>query len=226
MKKQLFLVFLICVSCQNERLVELPEITQAEISEVLDVSPAYIFYDEREKDSVLFNRKNIIGTTNWLVNVDKRLSLRQALPHLQYLQNKRQKKGMHTNENARNYFTCHDLSKGTLGFLDFTETNFVTEDVPQTKTDESNLKLEIYHPKKIGVITANKPSQIIAVSELEDTLRKFVKTFSVEQELVLVFDKNLSFQDYITIKESVSVAIQNTPVKISNEFFLNMNLLN
>jgi len=51
------------------------EVENAEITEVLDVSPAYIFYDETQPDSTLFNRKNLIGTTNWLVNVDKRLTL-------------------------------------------------------------------------------------------------------------------------------------------------------
>ncbi len=60
-----------------------------EITEVIDVSPVYLFFDE-VTDSVEFNRRNMISSTNWLVNIDKRLTLKQVLPHLQYLQEKRQ----------------------------------------------------------------------------------------------------------------------------------------
>lgn len=69
------LIGLVVLSCNNERVLQLPEVENAEITEVLDISPAYIFYDETQPDSTLFNRKNLIGTTNWLVNVDKRLTL-------------------------------------------------------------------------------------------------------------------------------------------------------
>ena len=69
------LIGLVVLSCNNERVLQLPEVENAEITEVLDISPAYIFYDETQPDSNLFNRKNLIGTTNWLVNVDKRLTL-------------------------------------------------------------------------------------------------------------------------------------------------------
>ena len=88
MKKLIYLLLITAfLNCSNERVLQLPEIENAEVTEVLDVSPAYIFYDETQPDSTLFNRKNLIGTTNWLVNVDKRLTLRQAIPHIQYLQN-------------------------------------------------------------------------------------------------------------------------------------------
>ena len=102
MKKAFFylLFALFMVSCNNERVLQLPEIENAEITEVLDVSPAYIFYDETQSDSTLFNRKNLIGTTNWLVNVDKRLTLKQAIPHIKYLQDKKDNSS-HKNKNAK-----------------------------------------------------------------------------------------------------------------------------
>ena len=66
-------------------MVELPQINKTTISEIVDVSPAYIFNNMATPDSVEFNRKNLISTTNWLMNVDKRLTIKQVLPHLQYL---------------------------------------------------------------------------------------------------------------------------------------------
>ena len=128
MKRWFVLVIgLVVLSCNNERVIQLPEIENAEITEVIDVSPAYIFYDETQPDSTLFNRKNLIGTTNWLVNVDKRLTLEQAIPHIQYLQNKRKKASMHKNENAKNYFTCNDTSIKNLGFVEFTDIKYLNK---------------------------------------------------------------------------------------------------
>ncbi len=91
------LIVLLCLSCNTERVLQLPEIENAEVTEVLDVSPAYIFYDETQADSTLLNRKNIITTTNWLVNVDKRLTLRQAIPYIKLLQEKKRNAGLHKN---------------------------------------------------------------------------------------------------------------------------------
>ncbi len=88
-KLPILLLLLICSSCIKERLLYLPEIQNSKISEIADISHAYLFYDETEKDSVDLNRKNLIGTTNWLINVDKRLTLKQAIPKIIYLQNKK-----------------------------------------------------------------------------------------------------------------------------------------
>jgi len=224
--KQLFLlIFLLVMACDNKRLVELPEISKAEVSEVLDVSPAYVFYDESEKDSVLFNRKNIIGTTNWLVTIDKRLTLRQALPHIQYLQNKRRKKGMHTNEKARNYFTCHDLSKQTLGFLDFTNTYFHLDDMPNEAIEEPLWKLFVYTPDKIELMRPNKSTLQVTTEGMAATLLENLNN-SDEQQLFLIFNYNLSFQDYIRVKEVLLELINQRNLKISDEFFLNLKSLN
>ena len=69
-------------SCGNEKILQLPEINHSDITEILDVSHAYLFYDETKPDSIELNRKNLISTTNWLVNVDKRLTLDQAIPSI------------------------------------------------------------------------------------------------------------------------------------------------
>ncbi|WAC01778.1 hypothetical protein N7U66_18105 [Lacinutrix neustonica] len=84
-----YLLPMLCLfSCGNEKAVQLPEIQNAKITTVQDISPAYIFYDETKPDSVELNRKNLIISTNWLFNVDKRLTLRQAVPSIKKLQKK------------------------------------------------------------------------------------------------------------------------------------------
>ena len=108
-------------SCGNEKSVLLPEIENANITELLDVSPAYLFYDETQPDSLELNRKNLIISTNWLFNVDRRLTLEQAIPKIKFLQDKKRNAEMHKNENAKNYYTCNDTSIQNLGFIEFTD---------------------------------------------------------------------------------------------------------
>ena len=122
------LLFSLIVSCGEDKLVQLPEIKHADISKINDVSAAYLFYDESKADSVELNRKNLISTTNWLINVDKRLRLKQAVPKIIYLQEKKRNAEMHKNDNAKNYFTCNDTGIKNLGFIEFTDVVYHQED--------------------------------------------------------------------------------------------------
>ena len=101
--KHLFptLILLLLLSCGNEKVLQLPEINYSKITKLNDVSAAYLFYNETQKDSVELNRKNLISTTNWLINVDKRLTLKQVIPHIQFLQEKK-KNSSHKNEVSKN----------------------------------------------------------------------------------------------------------------------------
>ena len=220
MKKLIYLlVITIILSCNNERVLQLPEIENAEITEVLDVSPVYIFYDETQPDSTLFNRKNLIGTTNWLVNVDKRLTLKQAIPHIQYLQNKRKKESMHKNENAKNYFTCNDTSINNLGFLEFTNVDYKNVDIrndslnlqPLEPTSEFYRKGYVEHVYVTLSVVFDKDKTIEYKNRLltfSEYISEIPKTefpiVALGFSLHLYFDESLTFQDYIAIKSELS----------------------
>lgn len=222
------LITLLCLvsllSCQK-KVVELPEIQSSNITEVLDVSPIYLFYDE-EADAVEFNRKNMIGTTNWLVNIDKRLTLQQVLPHLQYLQEKRRGDGMHKNENARNYFTCNDTSIKNLGFIEFTDIEYHLQSPSEYYEDDSLLKPntifigthsleEIEIMPMFGEVEITKSNQHHLIKNVDS----FSKKTSGKKEIILFFSQNLSFQDYITIK-SLITQLDPSEISISNYEFI------
>ncbi|WP_178989599.1 hypothetical protein [Winogradskyella schleiferi] len=224
------LLILGCFSCNNERVLQLPEIENAEVTEVLDVSPAYIFYDETQPDSTLLNRKNLITTTNWLVNVDKRLTLRQAIPHIKFLQDKKRNAEMHKNEDAKNYFTCNDTSIGTLGFLEFTDVNYTFSNdemdfrVSEIIDDINLIKRDTILIEKLSK-TSHKGPDITQVFEVKfdlndiyfgatkikrELLSDYVN-FLIENNILtdffilkLYFNKSLLFQDYISLKSELS----------------------
>ena len=227
------LIILSLFSCNNERTLLLPEVKNAEVTEVLDVSPAYLFYDESQPDSTLLNRKNLIITTNWLVNVDKRLTLAQAIPHIKFLQDKKRNAEMHKNEDAKNYFTCNDTSIVSLGFLEFTDVfyefsepiddainlqNLVSEKLKSKATSTSDF-LEI--PLKIN----NKNKAKIQL-EIQSFIELLELSTSMSEEMVikgyslnLYFEENLSFQDYISIKRELS-KIKSDKIRIDNNEFI------
>ena len=211
--KQLFIIFFafcLFTSC-NERIVQLPETTNKDITEVLDVSPVYMFYDE-ETDSVEFNRRNVISSTNWLVNIDKRLTLKQILPHLQYLQEKRQEDGVHKNENSRNYFTCNNTDLKNLSFIEFTDVNYF-KSLNTKINNDSEIYIRVY---KNGIISPfhdmHKGYDSIA------SLNDYFETHS-EKKLVLTFDENLTIQGYINIKSQI-LTLDQLPIVISNDEFI------
>lgn len=215
----LFVIFLF--GCEGDRIVLLPEIENVKITELSDVSPAYVFYDETQSDSTVFNRKNLITATNWLVNIDKRLTLKQILPHLQYLQNKRKKAKSH-----KNYFTCNDMAIKNLGFLEFTDVNYKEENpdfITFSKNNPNDYTLvHCFENGKIELANSNIDFKTIisekeSISNSEDfkTLFKDIKY----RNLVLFFESEMTFQQYITIK-SYFTAFSTETFKFSENEFL------
>ena len=214
-------IALLFFSCGNEKVLQLPEIKNADITEVLDVSPAYIFYDETKQDSVELNRKNLIISTNWLVNVDKRLTLEQALPSIIKLQEKKRNATMHKNEKARNYYTCNDTSIKNLGFIDFTDVEYINENEEgisnkPIKEDNKIIDIMCFSLDKIKISIDNK-----TILSDYSQLKKLLQT-EINQEgsyIVLGFKKTLLFQDYISLK-SIIKTFETENTEISNNEFI------
>lgn len=213
-------------SCGKKKVIHLPEIQQAHISDIKDVSPAYIFYDETLPDSTELNRKNLISTTNWLVNVDKRLSLKQAIPHIVFLQNKKQNAG-HQKKGVKNYFTCNDVSKKNLGFIDFT--NVIYHEQPTSlqvsKTSKNQIKSRFnitFHSATNIEITGFIDGLILKKTDknnVVEDLSRLVNQEKKQSEIVLNFNANTTFQDYITYK-SVLQNLKTISI-VQDEFIFN-----
>lgn len=225
MKQLLTLFFTFCLlsSC-NKRVVQLPETANKDITEVIDMSPIYMFYDE-ENDSVEFNRRNMISSTNWLVNIDKRLTLKQILPHLQYLQEKRQGDSMHKNDKARNYFTCNNTELKNLSFIEFTDVMYHKELSGDYLTKVSNLN-DSLNVITIGFnanneITISNPNSksIVNKTNFKNLKASFKEIDFLPSIIYLNFYENLSFQEYISYK-SLFLELDLKQAKFSNQEFL------
>ncbi|WP_417557192.1 hypothetical protein [Mesoflavibacter zeaxanthinifaciens] len=207
------LITLFLWSCGNEKVIQLPEVQHAKITEILDVSPAYIFYNETQPDSVELNRKNLIISTNWLFNVDKRLTLEQAIPKIKFLQDKKRNAKMHKNEAAKNYYTCNDTSIKNLGFIDFTDVNYVEE-----INSENNNIITI---NSLNDIAIHHNDVKLSEVDIDDLIIQLENNFSNNEEntvLTLHLNKQLKFQDYITVKNKLQNLNFKTIVIDNNEY--------
>ncbi|WP_051209815.1 hypothetical protein [Gelidibacter mesophilus] len=224
MKYSRFLLLLLVFSCNHEKTILLPEVINSDITEVLDISPIYIFYDETKKDSLELNKNNIISTTNWLINVDRRLTLSQVIPEIILLQDKKRNAEIHKNVNSKNYYTCNDTSIKNLGFLDFTKVIYKTNYVlPNLSADyenprEKRIIIDFRSAEDIKLVTIFKDSVIkkTSLQSLKEDLAALPQDASYE--FFLNINDQLNFQDYITFKSALSKVKSNNVVINENEF--------
>ena len=213
-------------SCGNEKSVQLPKIGQSQITEIKDVSPAYLFYDETKPDSVELNRKNLISTTNWLVNADKRLTLKQVIPHIKFLQDKK-KNSSHKKEGVKNYFTCNDTVNKNLGFIEFTDVNYHLESSEEylsklSTLEDSNNSIAIGFDNNGDITIVSTVLKSVLLKTKKDSLVNNLKKCDTTNGIIfLSFHKNLKYQDYITYKSLISnIKFKETKLSI-HEFLFN-----
>ena len=216
MKRLLIALSLLVLLGCSEKSVLLPEIQNATITEITDVSPAYLFYDETKPDSLELNKNNLIISTNWLVNVDKRLTLKQVIPSIIKLQEKK-RNSSHKKESARNYYTCNDTSINNLGFLDFTD---VVYDLNGGEIEkESQYNVAFRDKDTIWVFSIEGLEYKTDLKNFEEQFLEIISKDEGSKVIKLSFNEKLSFQDYVAFKSKLShLNLENTT--INNEEYI------
>jgi len=190
MKYFTLIIAFLLFSCATKEDVLLPKSNTSIVKDVQDLSPIYIFFKTEGKDTIAdVNRKNSIISTNWIFNIDKRLPLKLVIPEVMKLQEKKRAEKAHKNEKAENYYSYADSVGKNLAFLPFTKVYYAME-----KPTNGDL-----------VITFKKGSNTVLVNseetKKEETLEHIARiAFFVKPKVYLLFDKNMSYQEYIENK--------------------------
>jgi len=122
------ILFFLFLSCGNKEDILLPKSNVTIVSDVNDHSPIYIFFRTKGKDTLAeVNRKNSIISTNWILNIDKRLPLRLVIPEVMKLQEKKRSEVAHKNDKAENYYSYADSIGKNMAFLPFTKVYYKME---------------------------------------------------------------------------------------------------
>ncbi|TRX22191.1 hypothetical protein [Flavobacterium franklandianum] len=190
MKYCSLIALLFLFSCGNKEDILLPKSDVTIVSDVVDHSPIYIFFRAKGKDTLAeVNRKNSIISTNWILNIDKRLPLRLVIPEVMKLQEKKRNEVAHKNELAENYYSYADSIGKNMGFLPFTKVYYT-----------------IGEPAGgYMIIRFKKRNDLVLVDGKEIQKKELVSyvysiTHVVQPRIFLVFDKNMSYEEYIQTK--------------------------
>ena len=184
------LIICLLFSCGKKEDVLLPKSNLSIVKDVQDHSPIYLFFKVDGKDTIAdLNRKSAIISTNWIFNIDKRLPLKLVMPQVIKMQDKKRNEKMHQNEESENYYSYADSVGKNLAFLPFTKVFYKMEKPAQGS-------FVVYFKKgKQQVFMGN---QEIKISEI---LKYFYSIkFEKVPDLVFLFDKDMSYEEYIQYK--------------------------
>ncbi len=203
----LVLILISFTACNFDEKIMLPQVATSEVIEMADHSPIYFFYRESDKDTLVeINKNNVISTTNWIFNIDKRLPLKTVVPELSTFFKKKRGASAHKNEESAMYFSYSDSVHQNLAFLPIANTAYAEKiyhsktyikQYPDFHTPYYNVSISFL---KNGLV--NVDGNLIKTTELQDFVADFI-LFSSESKPILLylnFDQDLTFDEYVKYK--------------------------
>jgi hypothetical protein len=178
-------LLLLLLSCAKKEAVLLPKSDVTMFSNVEDHSPIYIFFRANAKDTLVeVNRNNSIVSTNWILNIDKRLPLGVVVPEVIKLQEKKRNAVAHKNEAAQNYYSYADSIHKNMAFLLFTEVYY--------KLEKPKSGVVVYFDKN-NEITVNN------VAVKRNDLKRYLADFPIDysDKFLFCFSKHMNYGNYI-----------------------------
>ena len=210
MKYFVFIFLFILFSCANKENILLPKSNVTLVSNVIDHSPIYIFFRTKGKDTLAeVNRKNSIISTNWILNIDKRLPLRLVIPEVMKLQDKKRGEVVHKNELAENYYSYADSIGKNMAFLSFTKVYY--------RMEKPEFGAIVYFDKHNEISVNN---MFVKKDELHNYLMNFLPLDKPDR-FQFCFAKDLSYGNYIQDKIFIkSLKFPVLDVNLTNQEFL------
>lgn len=192
-----FFALLILTSCQKKP-VQLPLIDIPGVTEIQNHSSIWIFMVSQDGENIAeLNKNNKIINTDWIFNIDRRLTMHQIIPILIDMQKNKNKDSMHKKEGMKNYFSYADTASEKISLTSFPQTNFILGSKETLKMTEEpcNVYLEIWGKElKInGTITTINAVLSFLQNELVCPPEENSKIF-------LCYEDSTNYQDYLYMK--------------------------
>ena len=192
----------------SDKEVLLPVIAEGGIAQTENHSSIWIFYDPDGKDSkAVLNKNNKLINTNWIFNIDRRLSMTDVIPLLQNMQADRNKDSMHKKEGMINFFSYADSKNERISLVNYPEISFV----PLNAMASSN-KAEMDSTRCLIPVRVHEDHlQVNGKSYDKDEVGKALHDTKLCEEgkraiFRLMYDEELSFQSYLETKVFLAAA--------------------
>ena len=207
-KRPFLLVTLVFLLQCSDKEVMLPVVAEGGIAETQNHSSIWIFYDASGSESkAVLNKNNKLINTNWIFNIDRRLTMKDVIPLLQAMQADRNKDSMHKKEGMVNFFSYADSKNERISLVSFPDTDFVetTEnsgfDPIDKDTTLCHVPLRIFEDElRLGRVSG----PVDQIAEMSAAFKDCED--GKTQVITLVYDEELSFQAYLETKVFLAAA--------------------
>jgi len=202
--------FLLLANCDKKEVL-LPVIPVDGIDQIENHSSLWVFYKISGPDTLaVLNKNNKLINTNWIFNVDRRLRMKDVIPHLQAMQENRNKDSMHKKEGMKNFFSYADSKNNRLSLVDFPQLEFVPIPESMVKGPVASDSICV-----IDITILDEKFQVDDTSfpfdQVDQITEKLSACDSTRQGFVrLKYSANLTFQNYLAAR--AHLASENLPV--------------
>ncbi len=204
----LFSVFIYSCSKKN---IQLPLIESDGITKIYNHSSLWLFYEENGGDTLaILNKNNKIINTHWILNIDRRLTMKNVIPTLVELQALKIKPSMHKKEGTYLYYSFANTKSNNISLIEFKPTNFqiTSKQITDTIYNDQIIRVNLFKNK----ILINKSKtdwdqlkKLLGDYKRKDSLNNF--------KIFLNYDDNITYQKYLQMKmllSKINIAIDST----------------
>lgn len=190
MKKLLFLSVILMLTACNKKELHLPQVEISGTPMVQNFSELWVFYDA-ETGKAEVNKNNLIGTTHWLINIDKSLAMQEVVPVFELVRERRSRKTPHSQEGMADFLTYSDMKDKKVGLYDIADITFIRtskEDLSKWIEKDSCDYIIEFAPKEFWLDHKPFPVENWQMNLLDSL---------PEGQLQLHFSTDLTYQEYM-----------------------------
>jgi hypothetical protein len=172
--------------------VELPQIPADGLTRITNHSQIWVFLDyDRQNIKAEVNKNNIISSTHWIINMDKKLPMHEIVPVLETIKNKRGNKSIHYVEGMKTYLSYSNTKSKNISLYEIDSTQYLVMDKLNYTELMSHYKTDTnIYINETSFLLNNKiyPSKLFDKSLLESLPNIPIHFF---------MDGNISYQNYL-----------------------------
>ncbi len=185
------LISLLFTSCSKKEVL-LPQVPVSGATEIQNHSEVWVFYNEKAAgDKADINMNNLITSTNWILNIDRRLALREVVPVFQTVHAKRAKKTMHSVEGMTDYISYSNTKDKNISVFPISDKSYLMldwndiQELNGTKVCKNEI---IFYKNRVKINGQMYPGiswkQNLSALDMTDCVQ-------------LIFDSRMTYQQYV-----------------------------
>lgn len=209
----LFVFFL--TSC-SKKSVELPLIPVSGTTNIFNYSEIWVFYKlDKQEVKANANLNNVISSTHWIINIDKKLPMQEIVPILETIKEKRAKKSPHSVENMNNYLSYSNTKDKNISLINIDSTQYLILGAKEYEELINHYKSDINIELSENSFTLNQTEY--PLDAFNEELLKPLKNVPIH----FFYKGDVAYQTYLEKKVMLYQYVSQKNLIDSTEYLLN-----